>query len=88
MIAFIGAANRDPARHEAPDRLDVARANPGSLSFGTGPHVCLGSSLTQLEAITVLGTLLCRRPGLRLCGMAQRTQGALYRGFALLPVGS
>lgn len=54
VIALIGSANRDPARHEAPDRLDMARANPGALSFGTGLHVCLGPSLTQMEAQTVL----------------------------------
>ncbi|NML19079.1 cytochrome P450, partial [Azohydromonas caseinilytica] len=87
VLALIGAANRDPERHEAPDRLDVARANPGALAFGTGPHVCLGASLTQLEAQTVLGTLLKRRPGLRLRGAGLRTQSPLYRGFVSLPVG-
>jgi cytochrome P450 len=87
VLALIGAANRDPARHEQPERLDVARVNPGALSFGTGPHVCLGAALTQLEAQTVLGTLLGQRPGLQLCGSAQRTQSPMYRGFAALPVG-
>lgn len=87
VIALIGAANRDPERHEAPDHLDVARANPGSLSFGTGPHVCLGASLTQLETQTVLGTLLRKRPNLALRGRSSRTQSPLYRGFVSLPVG-
>jgi cytochrome P450 len=86
VLALIGAANRDPERHEAPEQLDVARANPGALSFGTGPHVCLGASLTQLETQTVLGALLKRRPGLKLNGVAVRTQSPLYRGFVRLPV--
>jgi hypothetical protein len=86
VLALIGAANRDPERHEAPDRLDVARPHPGALSLGTGPHVCLGASLTQLETQTVLGTLLQRRPRLALCGTAQRTRSPLYRGFTQLPV--
>jgi hypothetical protein len=86
VIALIGAANRDPQRHEQPDRLDVARVNPGALSFGTGPHVCLGASLTQLEVQTVLGTLLRKRPNLALRGRGDRTQSPLYRGFVRLPV--
>jgi hypothetical protein len=87
VIALIGSANRDPERHEVPDRLDVARANPGALSFGTGPHVCLGASLTQLETTAMLGTLLRCRPGLRLRAVAQRMPSPLYRGFSSLPVG-
>jgi hypothetical protein len=86
VLALIGAANRDPERHEAPERLDVARVNPGALSFGTGPHVCLGASLTQLEVQTVLGTLLRKRPNLALRGRGVRTQSPLYRGFVSLPV--
>lgn len=86
VLALIGSANRDPARHEYPEQLDVARANPGALSFGTGPHVCLGASLTQLETQTVLATLLRRRPELDLAGIAIRTQSPLYRGFIRLPV--
>jgi hypothetical protein len=65
----------------------VARVNPGALSFGTGPHVCLGAALTQLETQTVLGALLKKRPGLKLNGVAVRTQSPLYRGFVRLPVG-
>lgn len=87
VIALIGAANRDPERHAQPDALDVARANPGALSFGTGPHVCLGASLTQLETQAMLSTLLRRRPGLQLRRGGQRMQSPLYRGFACLPVG-
>jgi cytochrome P450 len=87
VLALIGCANRDPARHERPDRLDVARTNPGALSFGTGPHVCLGASLTQVETQTVLGALLRRRPGLKLRSGAQRTLSPLYRGFTRLPLG-
>jgi cytochrome P450 len=87
VLALIGAANRDPARHGDPDALDVARPNPGALSLGTGPHVCLGAALTQLEAQAVLAALLRRRPGLRLRGVARRVGSPLYRGFTVLPVG-
>ncbi|MDZ5455865.1 cytochrome P450 [Azohydromonas lata] len=86
VIALVGAANRDPVRHARPDVLDVARASPGALAFGTGPHVCLGASLTQLETQIVLSTLLRRLPTLQLRGPIQRTQSPLYRGFTHLHV--
>jgi len=87
VLALIGAANRDPARHERPEELDVTRADPGALSFGSGVHVCLGAALTRLEAEVVFGRLLARWPGLRLA--AERPSwcaNPAYRGLAALPL--
>jgi len=88
VIALIGAANRDPRRHAAPDRLDIARASPGSLSFGHGPHVCIGASLTLMEAEAVFGELLRRWPNLQPVGPAVWNTNAVYRGLRELRVHS
>lgn len=44
----IGAANRDPNVFHHPDRFDPSRAELRSvLSFGAGPHACIGGKLTE-----------------------------------------
>ena len=63
----LGAANRDPAVFENPDRYDLARANVRRhLAFAAGPHVCLGVHLARLEARLALRAMLERFPALRL----------------------
>lgn len=54
IFAFVTAANRDPAVHADPDRLDVGRSPNRHLSFGLGIHYCLGAPLARLEALVAL----------------------------------
>ena len=67
ILVSIGAANRDPDVFPEPDSFDIHRANANEhLSFGSGPHLCLGASLARLEARVVLEELSAALPGLRL----------------------
>ncbi len=87
VITLIGAANRDPAVYSNPHTLRLDRKEAAHLSFGTGPHVCIGAALTYLEAQAVLGVLLRRWPQApRLAGSPQRSGNLLYRGFERLPL--
>ncbi|WP_078955243.1 cytochrome P450 [Streptomyces griseus] len=62
------AANRDPEVFADPDVLDFDRTGTGHLSFGHGPHHCMGAMLTRMESEVMLSSLLARYPELRLAG--------------------
>jgi len=87
VVPLIGAANRDPARHPQPDRLDIAGRDGGSVSFGSGPHVCIGAMLTRMEAEITFRQLLQRLPDLRLADtQPQWAHNPAYRGLHHLHV--
>ena len=80
-------ANRDPSVFEAPDEFRLQRPQRDSLTFGAGPHFCLGSHLARAELNVSLGLLLDRLPGLRLASTdAPGPTGAVLRGVRHLPV--
>jgi len=85
VLPLIGAANRDPARYDGAEQLDLDRPLGLPLSFGTGPHVCIGAGLTLMEAECALGALVRRWPGLRLADADPPWIAApLYRGLSTL----
>jgi len=90
VVALIGAANRDPARHERPDELDISRSAGAPLAFGQGPHACIGAALTLLEAQTVFSQVIDRWPDLALAepNAAAWTGKPLYRGLTELRLNS
>ncbi|MEU2675912.1 cytochrome P450 [Streptomyces sp. NPDC007107] len=89
VLVALGAANRDPDRFPAPDRLGLDRDAAGHLSFGHGIHRCLGAPLARLEAEIALRAVLTRFPRIRLAGPAdqlERRRTRLVRGLVALPV--
>ncbi|WP_371478933.1 cytochrome P450 [Kitasatospora sp. NBC_00315] len=88
VYLFLGATNRDPERFENPDRLDLSRRGNRHLSFGHGPHFCLGGPLAKLQAEVAVGTLVRRLPELRLAAGAELDwrPNPLQRRLCTLPI--
>jgi cytochrome P450 len=78
----IGAANRDPAQFDDPERFDVTREPNRHLAFGSGIHQCAGMNLARLEGRIALERFLERFPNYRLTDTPSRNRRARFRGFA------
>jgi cytochrome P450 len=62
LIALLCSANRDGSEFEEPDELKIDRSPNRHLSFGAGPHRCLGSHLARIELELVLEEIHKRIP--------------------------
>jgi cytochrome P450 len=62
---LVGAANRDPAVFDDPDRMDVQRRPTRHLTFGFGPHFCVGAMLARLEGQIAIDAIVQRLSELR-----------------------
>ncbi len=82
-------ANRDAALLGDRPGFDVTRHPNPHLTFGHGPHFCLGAPLARLELQVLFSALLARFPGLRLAvpvTQLQHRNDVLTGGLAALPV--
>ena len=66
IIAILGAANADPDRFSEPGAFDINRPRNYHMTFGSGPHVCLGMKLAKAECAVALQQLFTQFPKLEL----------------------
>ncbi|HEX2037110.1 MAG TPA: cytochrome P450 [Chloroflexota bacterium] len=89
VLLGLQEANLDQRVFPAPHAFDLSREPTPHLTFGHGPHFCLGAPLARLELQTLFGTLFHRFPTLRLAvpleSLRPRT-GRLTGGLESLPV--
>jgi cytochrome P450 len=81
VLLVYASANRDEEVFGADaGELRIDRHPNPHVSFGFGPHFCLGAALARLEARVVLGQLLDRYESVSLAGPIQRTSSPVIAG--------
>jgi cytochrome P450 len=67
MIQLItSTAGKDPNIYKNPEKFDIERDQDKSISFGQGPHYCIGVTLVRSQTEVMLKELLERFPNLSL----------------------
>ena len=87
ILLLIGSAHRDETVYRHADQLLIGQPGPPTVSFGGGPHHCLGEALARMEAATALTVLL---DGLDIAPadgeiLRWRTDQVAIRGLVSLP---
>jgi cytochrome P450 len=87
VVLLLGSANRDHSKFNDAENLDVTRNQSVPLSFGHGPHFCIGATLASLEAEIAFSTLLERKPELKLINdKPEWRPNFSFRGLRSLPL--
>jgi cholest-4-en-3-one 26-monooxygenase len=68
VVGWITSANRDEDVFERPTVFDIARSPNRHLSFGHGPHACIGRAMARLELEIVFAEFFRRFPGVTALG--------------------
>lgn len=91
VVPNIGSGNHDESRWDHADDFDIFRPVQPHISFGVGPHMCLGMHLARMEMGGAVDALLDRFPNLRLDPEAverddPHIHGERFRSPTSLPV--
>lgn len=86
VVMYFGAANRDPAAFTRPDVLDLSRRENPHMSFGNGPHVCLGQHIARIEIDAMLREVLTRMKDFELAGPVEWLPSNFISGPKAMPL--
>lgn len=80
------SANRDRDVFQNPDAFDLTRSPNRHLSFGYGPHMCIGQNLAKFDMKILFEELLPRLDSIELDGEPRYVQSNFISGIKSLPV--
>lgn len=86
VVLLLGSANRDPEQFADPAAVRLDRSPNRHLSFGGGPHHCLGAQLARAEGAAVARVLTGGRWLVEAAGPPVRRREPGFRGFDTIPV--
>jgi len=80
------SANRDEEVFDRPFEFDIMRKPNRHMSFGNGPHMCIGQHLAKLEIKILLEELLPRIESAELTGAPRYVETNFVGGMKSMPV--
>ncbi|MFF4391204.1 MULTISPECIES: cytochrome P450 [unclassified Streptomyces] len=86
VVVFHASANHDERVFTDPGRLDLARTPNPHVSFGDGPHVCLGAHFARLQLRILYEEWCAAMPAPELAGPPRRLVSNFINGITRLPV--
>lgn len=86
VFAMINAANQDLRAFDRPAEFDMTRERNRHLTFGYGPHFCIGAALARLEGEVAFPRLCARFPDMALAGPLEWHETMIMRGLRKMPV--
>ncbi|SFW90998.1 cytochrome P450 [Amycolatopsis australiensis] len=86
VVVWFSAANRDPDVFAEPDTFDIGRSPNDHLTFGHGPHFCLGAHLARVQLRAMFAAVLDLLGEVRLAGDPVRLRSNFQNGLKSLPI--
>ncbi|MDQ7804270.1 cytochrome P450 [Amycolatopsis sp. A133] len=86
VVVWFSSANRDPSVFPDPDVFDIGRTSNDHLTFGHGPHFCLGAHLARVQLRAMFDAVLDRLGHVELAGEPVRLRSNFQNGLKSLPI--
>jgi cytochrome P450 len=86
VVVWFSAANRDPSVFPDPDTFDIGRTPNDHLTFGHGPHFCLGAHLARVQLRAMFDAVLDLLGFAELAGEPVRLRSNFQNGLKSLPI--
>jgi cholest-4-en-3-one 26-monooxygenase len=86
VLMLFAAGNFDERAIDDPNTFDLSREKNPHVSFGRGPHQCLGKHVASLEMKILLEELLQRTKDIKPAGDIDYIRDAYSRGVYQLPI--
>lgn len=86
VVLYYVSGNRDKRVFDEPDQVQLGRDPNPHLSFGIGPHFCLGAHLARMEAAALLDALRPHLSRLRHIGPVVRLESNFVNGIKSMPL--
>ena len=83
---LLGSANHDDRQFADPSKLDIARHPNPHVSFGGGPHACLGWAVARLEAEVIFSRIRHWCAVFEPAGDVVRKPTQVFRTYTAIPV--